>query len=189
MDPEDRQPVFFFDLTEPWCYLAAEQIMGALPIVPEWEPVHASALDLDAAEPAERGLVARRVAELGLQPLRWPVGWPADGGLAALAASYAKRGGRAVAFSLAAFRQEFAGGRDLDDEATVLIAAAACEMHPAAVLKGVTLRSTAAALEQAGDRARALGVTRLPAIVSGDALWSGPEAVGQAAAALADPVR
>ena len=47
-----------------------------------------------------------------------------------LAATYAKQFGRAVAFSLAAFRQAFAGGRDLGDEITVLIAAAACEMHP-----------------------------------------------------------
>ncbi len=42
-----------------------------------------------------------------------------------------------MAFSLAAFRQAFAGGRDLEQEGTVLIAAAACEMHPAAVLKGI----------------------------------------------------
>ena len=58
-----------------------------------------------------------------------------------LAATYAKHIGRAVAFSLARFRQEFAGGRDLGDDSTVLIAAAACEMHPTAVLKGIGLRS------------------------------------------------
>ena len=56
-----------------------------------------------------------------------------------LAATYAKRIGRAVAFSLAAFRQAFAGGRDLGDEDTVLIAGAACEMHPTALLKGIEL--------------------------------------------------
>ena len=66
-----------------------------------------------------------------------------------LAATYAKQIGRAVAFSLAAFRQAFAGGRDLGDQDTVLIAAAACEMHPAAVLKGIRLRSVSAALDQA----------------------------------------
>ena len=66
-------------------------------------------------------------------------------------ATYAKGGGRAVAFSLAAFRQVFAGGRDLGDEGTVLIAAAACEMHPTAVLKGVGLRSVRASLARAGS--------------------------------------
>ena len=58
----------------------------------------------------------------------------------------------------------FAGGRDLGEENTVLIAAAACEMHPAAVLKGIQLRSTVAALVRAGDRARAAGVESVPAI-------------------------
>ena len=53
-----------------------------------------------------------------------------------LAATYAKHIGRAVAFSLAAFRQAFAGGRDLGDEGTVLIAAAACEMHPDGAAQG-----------------------------------------------------
>ncbi len=60
--------------------------------------------------------------ELGLQPLRWPANWPPDTAIAMLAATYAKQIGRAVAFSLAAFRQAFAGGRDLGDEDTVLIA-------------------------------------------------------------------
>ena len=88
--------------------------------------------------------------------------------MAMLTATYAKQIGRTVAFSLAAFRQAFAGGRDLGDENTVLIAAAACEMHPAAVLKGIQLRSTAAALERAGERALAAGVRSLPAIQVGD---------------------
>ena len=74
-------------------------------------------------------------------------------------ATYAKGGGRAVAFSLAAFRQVFAGGRDLGDEGTVLIAAAACEMHPSAVLKGVSLRSVGASLAARGRARAAAGVT------------------------------
>ena len=55
---------------------------------------------------------------------------------AMLVATYAKQGGRVVAYSMAAFRQAFAAGRDLGDRDTVLIAAAAAEMHPAAVIKG-----------------------------------------------------
>jgi hypothetical protein len=37
-------------------------------------------------------------------------------------------------------------------------------MHPSAVLKGIGLRSTASALDRAGERARAAGVERVPAI-------------------------
>ncbi len=100
-----------------------------------------------------------------------------------LAATYAKRVGRAVAFSLAAFRQAFAGGRDLGDENTVLIAAAAAEMHPAALLKGMALRSVRDAQARANARARAAGVTALPAIQIGDSLLEGSGVLDQAARA------
>jgi predicted DsbA family dithiol-disulfide isomerase len=102
-----------------------------------------------------------------------------------LAATYAKQVGRAIAFSLAAFRQAFAGGRDLGDFDTVLIAAAACEMHPAAVLKAIELRSVATALERAVARARDAGVTTLPAIEIEGRLFEGPGALTQALGARA----
>ena len=77
-----------------------------------------------------------------------------------LVATYAKRSSKTVSYSLAAFRQAFAGGRDLGDEGTVLIAAAACEMHPRAVLKAIQLRSTRAALQRACARAATAGCHR-----------------------------
>src|SRR5207302_2315850 len=131
-------------------------------IVPEWEPVLATAF-----RPAEidRALIEQRARERGLQSLRWPTRWPPQTREAMLAASYAKRIGRAVAFSLAAFRQAFAAGRDLGSQDTVLIAGAACEMHPSALLKGIGLRSTEEALQAATERARRDGVRALPAVV------------------------
>jgi 2-hydroxychromene-2-carboxylate isomerase len=101
-----------------------------------------------------------------------------------LAATYAKRIGRAVAFSLAAFRQAFAGGRDLADPDTILIAGAACEMHPAALLKGIEMRSVAVALGEATDRARRAGAAPLPAIQVRDQIFSGPSALDDAREAL-----
>ena len=76
-----------------------------------------------------------------------------------LAATYAKQVGRTVAFSLAAFRQAFAGGRDLGDTDTVLIAAAACEMHPAAVLRAhrAAVGGAGAGWRRAGPRCGAGG--------------------------------
>jgi 2-hydroxychromene-2-carboxylate isomerase len=169
------QPVFYYDLGSPDCYLAAEQVMSALPAVPEWEPVL-----MNHVPPPDRDRIERAAAELGLQPVRWPPHLPADTRQAMLAATYAKRIGRAVAFSLAAFRQAFAGGRDLGDEQTVLIAAAACEMHPVALLKGIRLRSVIDALEQANARARDAGVTSLPAIALGARVYQGPDAIQDA---------
>ncbi len=177
-----EQPVFYYDLGDPDCYLVAEQVLSALPVVPEWEPVLAT--ELRAADPdPERERIVQQAGELGLQPLRWPAVWPPDTTIAMLAATYAKRVGRAVAFSLAAFRQAFAGGRDLGDEGTVLIAAAACEMHPTAVLKAIGLRSVTTALDQAVVRARAAGALTVPALQFGSELYQGPDCLQRARAA------
>jgi 2-hydroxychromene-2-carboxylate isomerase len=179
----DAQPIFFYDLGSPECYLAAER-MTDLPVFPEWEPVLAQHIGAHAvaAEPTE---LAGRIGDAQLQPLRWPERWPPDSERAMLAATYAKHIGRAVSFSLAAFRQAFAGGRDLGDDSTVLLAAAACEMHPTAVLKGIGLRSVRDGLRNAGDRALAAGVQSLPAIVVDGRLFCGEGALEAAGAALA----
>ncbi len=187
MEPQPpAQPVFYYDLGDPASYLMAEGIMaelGSVDQVPEWEPIHGAQLGIIPPPPVPETL-ALTVAARGLQPLRLPARWPPDSRLAMLAATFAKGGGRAVAFSLAAFRQVFAGGRDLGDESTVLIAAAACEMHPTAVLKGVGLRSVANSLHAAGERARAAGVTTLPAIQVGADVFAGDHALRAATEAL-----
>lgn len=174
------QPVFFYDLGDPECYLVAEQITPALGVVAEWEPVLAAGLGGEAS-PADPGQLSQRAAELGLQPLHWPRNWPFDTRQAMLAATYAKRTGRTVSFSLAAFRQAFAAGRDLSELDTVLIAAAACEMHPSAVIKALDLRSIGDALDAATSRALAAEVAGLPAIQIGSRVFSGPDALHGAA--------
>ena len=145
---------FYYDLAWPQAYVVAEDRLDV-----EWVPVRMEPAFRCAEEVAAvREDVARAAAARGLMPVRWPDPFPADTDWAMLVATYAKQIGRAVAFSLAAFRQAFAGGRDLGDRDTVLIAAAACEMHPAAVMKGASLRSTRERLEQATAEARAAGV-------------------------------
>jgi 2-hydroxychromene-2-carboxylate isomerase len=183
--PIEPQPVFYYDLGSPLCYLVAERIMTALPAAPEWEPVLGSLFDTDTTE-SDRRLIERLAAEFSLQPVRWPQRWPPDTHFAALAATYAKRVGRAVAFSLAAFRQAFAGGRDLGDRDTILIAAAACEVHPNALIRGVALKSVSEALDAASARASALGVSELPAIEAGGRVFQGRHALEQAVEAFRD---
>ncbi len=180
---EEEQPVFFYDLASPECYLAAERVLHALPVLAEWQPVH---LPEACTEQIDRSGLERRAAAQGLQPVRWPRAWPPDSGLAMHAATYAKQIGRAVAFSQAAFRQAFAGGRDLADPDTVLIAGAACEMHPTALLKSAELRSVRAALTRTTEAARAAGVRTLPAVrlASGE-VFAGEHALHAAAGALA----
>ncbi len=193
--PEPPDAVFYYDLASPDCYLVAERIRAELPVVCEWEPVDGAAVGLPDGSgrhdaPPDREALAAAVTALALLPLRMPEVWPPDSSLAMRVATYAKGAGKSIAFSLAAFRQTFAGGRDLGDEATVLLAAAACEIHPTAALKGAGLRSTAGALARAGERARAAGVTALPAFeLAGGVTVCGPRALDEAIAALSPAVR
>jgi 2-hydroxychromene-2-carboxylate isomerase len=189
----EARSVFYYDFANPDAYLAAEAVLHALPEVPEWIPVRGNRLPggLPGAwrcadeELIYQEQIERRVAQEGLQPMRWPEPFPFDSDLALRVAMYAKGIGKVVAFSLAAFRQAFAGGRDLGVEDNVLVAAAACEMHPTAVLKGAALRSTEAALERATTAAVARGVTALPALVVHEIVLDGAELVSEAASLLA----
>ena len=184
---------FYFDLASPPAYLAAERILHVFsnpPTPVEWQPVLAR--DLPAGETSEafryreeedvfRVDVARRATELGLQPLRWPAEFPFDSTLAMRAATYAKSIGRTVPFAQAAFRQAFAGGRSLGEVDNVLIAAAACEMHPAAVLKGAGLASVRAQLDAATAAAAQAGVSDVPAVRIGTHVFVGEDSIERAA--------
>jgi 2-hydroxychromene-2-carboxylate isomerase len=182
---------FYFDLSSPLAYLAAEQILHVFPIAAEWQPVLAR--ELEGGETFEafrrreeeeifRGEVERRARELGLQALRWPQEFPFDSELAMRVATYAKSIGRVVPFAQAAFRQVFAGGRELSSADNVVIAAAACEMHPAAVLSGAKLRSVERELAISTARATEQGVLDVPAVRVYERVFHGMHAVDQAAA-------
>jgi 2-hydroxychromene-2-carboxylate isomerase len=180
---------FYFDLASPEAYLAAERALHVLPGPCEWRPILASRLP--AAETFEgyrcaeeelifRSELERRARDAGLQPLRWPAPFPFDSALAMRVATYARQIGRTVAFAQAAFRQAFAGGRDLSVADNVLIAAAACEMHPTAVVQAAATRGVADALERATDAALELGVTDVPAVLVGDRVLIGERSLDRA---------
>ena len=129
----------------------------------------------------------RRAEERGIPAIRWIDGWPLETfSLPALrTAIFAQQAGRAVAFSLAAFRQMFAGGKNLADVDNVLIAAAACELHPKAVLKAIETQSVKDGLKRATEEAIERGVTGVPTVAVGDELFWGDDRLEDAAAALA----
>ncbi|HEX3510409.1 MAG TPA: DsbA family protein [Solirubrobacteraceae bacterium] len=185
---------FYFDLASPLAYLAAERALQALPGV-EWRPVLAA--KLPRAETFEafrcgdeagafREDVERRAAQLGLQPLRWPEPFPFDSALAMNAATYAASIGRGVPFAQAAFRQAFAGGRSLAIADNVLIAAAACEMHPRAVLAAMQREAVGEQLLATTQEAARAGVGEVPAVVvgAGRGVFEGELALEQASAAI-----
>jgi len=184
---------FYYDLRSPEAYLAAERVLQLLPGA-EWIPV--SSRDLPGADTLEgfrcqtdvdafRDRIERVAVRRGLQPVRWPDPFPSDTAYAIRVATYARQIGRAVAFSLAAFRQAFAAGRDLGVPDNVLIAAAACELHPKAVTKGAALASVARALDAATAVAARRGVRDVPAVWLPDGrVFHGDDALDGAPQAL-----
>jgi 2-hydroxychromene-2-carboxylate isomerase len=194
----DPRLTFFFDLGSPYAYLAAERVNGLFAErglePPEWQPILLGGLFKrfgrgSWAETPERqsGIeeVERRAATYGLPEIRWPEPFPGNTLVAMRAATFAKQSGRTVAFALAAFRQAFAAGRDLSDPENVLIAAAACELHPNAVLKAIDTAGVKDALRATTERTGDLGVQGVPSIVVGEEVFWGDDRLEDALTAAA----
>jgi 2-hydroxychromene-2-carboxylate isomerase len=193
-----ERPTFFYDLGSPYAYLAGERVhrvfLAADIEPPEWQPILLGGLfqrfnrsswgeGPDRADRMEE--CERRAQAYGLPPIRWPAPWPGNTLHAMRVATYAKQLGRTVAFSLAAFRQAFAAGRDLTLPDNVLLAAAACEMHPRAIESAVRLASLKDELRGATERAAEAGVIGVPSVVVGDDVFWGDDRLEDAADAAA----
>ena len=180
-----ERPVFYFDLGSPYAYLSAERVNGlfaeARLEVPEWQPILLGGLfkrfgrsSWGLGPDRDEGMheCERRASAYGLPPIAWPEGWPGNYLFAMRAATFAKEIGKTVSFSLAAFRQAFAGGRDLSEPDNVMLAAAAAEMHPRAISAAVERDAIKARLREATDRAGDLGVMGVPSLViDGEVFW------------------
>jgi 2-hydroxychromene-2-carboxylate isomerase len=190
----DAPATFYFDLASPTAYLAAERALSVLPGPCPWQPVLARTLPAaerydgygnEAERLAALGAIERRARALGLQPVVWPAQFPFASDFAMLCATYAQRIGKCVPFALAAFRQAFAGGNALSVEENVLIAGAACEIHPRAILKAAQTRGVRDELERASAAALALGVSDVPAVRVGELVLVGEGRLEEAGALLA----
>jgi 2-hydroxychromene-2-carboxylate isomerase len=193
---------FYYDFNSPYSYLAAERISGLFAEAgveqPEWQPISFGhilkttgrrpwSLPPEGPDPDHLAEIQRRAAERGLPEVVYPDGWPIENYSLnpVRAAVYAKESGRVVSFTLACFRQVFAAGRDMSDVDNVLLAAAACELHPNAVLKGIETESVKDKLRAATDRALELGVEGIPTIAVGERLFWGDDRLEEAVAAAA----
>jgi 2-hydroxychromene-2-carboxylate isomerase len=189
-------PVFYFDLGSPYAYLAAERVnarfaeAGAQP--PEWQPILLGGLfkrfgrDSWANGPGrDEGLreCERRAHAYGLPPIRWPDPFPGNSLLAMRAATFAKEIGRTVSFSLAGFRQAFAAGRDLSQPDNVLLAAAASELHPRALLAAVERDAIKTRLREATEEAGDRGVRGVPSLLVADQVFWGDDRLDDAVSA------
>jgi 2-hydroxychromene-2-carboxylate isomerase len=191
--------IFYYDFSSPYSYLAAERISGLFAEAeleqPEWQPISfGHILKVTGRRPwsfeedreADWMEIQRRADQRGLPKVLYPEGWPIENySLNPIrAAIFAKESGRVVSFTLACFRQVFAAGRDMSDVENVLVAAAACELHPNAVLKGIETQSVKDKLRQATDRALELGVEGIPTVAVGGELFWGDDRLEDAVEAL-----
>jgi 2-hydroxychromene-2-carboxylate isomerase len=196
-----ERATFYYDFNSPYSYLAAERISGLFAEAeleqPEWQPISFGhllqttgrrpwSLPPEGPDPDHLAEIQRRADERGLPKVVYPQGWPIDNYSLnpVRAAVYAKESGRVVSFSLACFRQVFAAGRDMSDVDNVLVAAAACELHPNAVLKGIETKSVKDKLRAATDEALERGVEGIPTVAVGERLFWGDDKLEEAVAAL-----
>jgi 2-hydroxychromene-2-carboxylate isomerase len=196
-----ERATFYYDFNSPYSYLAAERISGLFAEAgleqPEWQPISFGhllrmtgrrpwSLPPEGPDPDHLAEIQRRADERGLPKVVYPEGWPIENySLNPIrAAIYAKESGRVVSFTLACFRQVFAAGRDMSDVDNVLIAAAACELHPNAVTKGIETKSVKDKLRAATDDAIERGVEGIPTVAVGDELFWGDDRLEEAVAAL-----
>jgi 2-hydroxychromene-2-carboxylate isomerase len=189
----DDRPVFYYDLGSPYSWLAAERINSLFPEPPVWRPILLGGLfkalgrqSWATTEAREDGIreVERRAAEYGLPPVKWPDPWPGNTLFAMRVATFATEIGKGVSFPLAAFRQAFAAGRDLSDPDNVMIAAAACELHPNAVARATEQQSVKDALKAATQEALDRGVVGVPSVAVADQVFWGDDRLSEAVRTL-----
>jgi 2-hydroxychromene-2-carboxylate isomerase len=192
-----ERATFYYDFSSPYSYLAAERISALFAEAeleqPEWQPISFGhvlqksgrrpwSMPPDGPDPDHLAEIARRATERGLPEVRYPQGWPVDNYSLkpTRAAIYAKESGRVVSFTLACFRQVFAAGRDMSEVDNVLLAAAACELHPNAVLKGIETKSVKERLRDATGEAIERGLEGIPTVAVGDRLFWGDDRLEEA---------
>lgn len=183
--PDRARPSFFFDLSCPFSYLAAERVERVVGDV-EWIPVAARGLGqgLARAEPVAVRVHAETCAVALRLPLVWPDRFPADTPGALRAAAHAAEIGAGARFALAASRLAFCGGFDLEDPEILAEAAAAAGIGLSATLAAAGDPTRDDALHATGRGLLARGVGRLPAIRVGRSWFEGERAVAEAAALL-----
>ena len=193
-------PVFYYDLSSPYAYLAAERVDDVLPVRPEWRPISFGVVvDRIGKVPwsfaedrsANFGEIDRRARERGLPPVRYPPGWPRETySLAPLrAALLAADQEQLRAVSRELWRTAFADGRPLTELDAVLDASARAGMDPDEVRDGIRDPEVKERLKASTEDALAAGVTGVPTVAVGEQLFWGDDRLEDAAAAMSTPAR
>ena len=174
---------FYFDLSSPYTYLAAERVDRLFPGL-VWKPALEEVLQLPEVDEEH---AEDRAHALGL-PLVWPSDLSADTIRPAMrVASFAAERGSAAAFVLAATRLAYCGGFELDHPEVLAEAAAAADLGLEECLGAAGDAGRDGAMEETARRLLSQGADRLPALRVGRLLFAGEERMGEAHAAAQAP--
>ncbi len=196
-DAPRARPVFYYDVSSPYAYLAACRVDDVLPERPEWRPIAFGVIvrklgkvpwSFKPERQEHFDSISQRAAERGVPELRYPEGWPVETyslaplRVATLAAEADEDLLRAVSHEL--FRTMFVDGQHLADPDAVLNAAERAGMDREFVREGLQREDVKDRLRAVTDEALADGVTGIPTVAVGDELFWGDDHLEDAAAAL-----
>jgi len=188
-------PIFYFDFSSPYSYLAAMRIDDLLPTA-EWRPIAFGVVvqrigktpwSFGHDKSVTQALIDHRALDRGLPPLRYPEGWPKHTySVAPLrAALVAGQLGLLKEFSRELFRSAFVEGADLRDLGVIDAAAVRAGLFHDEVVSGIQHADIKAKLRADTEEAIERGVSGVPTVVVGDALFWGDDQLEDAAEAFA----
>jgi 2-hydroxychromene-2-carboxylate isomerase len=191
------QPLFYYDVSSPYAYLAACRVDDVLPVTPEWRPISFGVIvrklskipwSFERDRREDFAAISARAAARGLPEVRYPEGWPVETYSLAplhatvLAADEGQDRLRSVSREL--FRTMFVDGQHLADLDAVLDVAERAGMDRTAVREGIARVDTKDKLRSFTNGAIASGVTGVPTVAVGERLFWGDDRLEDAAAAL-----
>ncbi len=187
--------VFYYDTNSPYAYLAAQRIDDLIPDA-EWRPLPLGIVfralgkvpwSLSAEREAGQAIVEERAAALGLPPVQWIEGWPAEvWSFSPLrAAVAAEEHGLQREFVRECFRLHFVEGRSLAELPNVLDAARAVGLDADEIAERLETESVKERLKALTEEAISLGVVGVPTVAVGGRLFWGDDRLEEAAAAAA----
>ena len=182
---------FYYALSSPYAYLAAERMRTLLPAA-DWRPILIGGLfklngrtswifseerESRMAENEER---ARRY---GLPPITWPTALPENQLGLARAAAVAKRHGKAAPFALEGFRAIYVRGVDPSTDQGLRELATAVDLDGDALIDAIAEQDVKDELRQTTEHAHEQGVPGVPTVVVDGAVFWGDDRLEEAAAA------
>lgn len=187
-----QAPRFVYDIASPYLYLAASRVCDRI-LEADWTPISLAGLfKLNGRTSWRRGSnasecraeIEARTATYNLPPITWPTAWTFPWIAVMRAAVVAKRRGRVVEFSMAAFRAAHAEGTDLGEIEQVLRLAPHLGLAPDELGRAIQVEDVEVELRAATEAAHASAIPGVPAVQIGDQVFWGDDRLEEAAAAM-----